>query len=725
MQDEIIKVLDTPFHIRKFCENLERIQPSISDKEIKKEIKEITDEVNRIGKIPPRRWFDDLSPNAQFYAILSVLFNGLDRQTLDEVYSELSSHLRSKGLDVVKDPRGDIGILDILEEIQVQDTNFITFDSSRYKNELLRQIENKNIQLWTLVDILLDWIEKNKAPEHWEFRRALGNAIGHLGLHNRKNFRIILEKYLALHQSSGVVATIGYALEQFCINRPDQHRFVINLLKEWVESGDPNYMWATGVSIWRIYNSLIENMRSKTNLQSDYQMAADQLLDILTLLAKSYDQFSNKAIEKALTDIYDISITVEILKLEIPINIADELEKRLLEWGQNNAKSILHAAWWMISTNSKDIVELIIDWLNNKENQNLQIIGREVGFHLFESFSQPDTQIVSSVYLPLLELVYPLLSISNFSSNTTNNSGLSKKSSHRIVNTVVLALSRWAGDNEDVAERVYECLLYSANRIQGNTSSLFRKFLSDYWLKNQSSEIELMANKLLKRSFSVNGFPLLQLRKQYGIVAFDNSGDYRMHQRITRKALMIFNYYDGSILNMSAHPLGKSIILDCPNSIKDLRRDYSRACLVLPSIESADHLDISKSLFVIFLTFGRVLDLDDIDLETVGSRFIILSKDWGAISEKQDSIIFIDDGFSDFKFGDIDAVVRKLLVDSFIDHDPNTLWDIVEESLSIEKINFNDIASRLSDLAKDLDNWTFDKAAKLGMSREEHLYIFN
>ena len=86
--------------------------------------------------------------------MLVILFDSLDRSTLDDVYVTAVQKLRSEGVKLA-DPR-DIGLTTLLEQIHAHETegHQARFDAPGFEQEARRQIRNHHHLLWSLVDIL-------------------------------------------------------------------------------------------------------------------------------------------------------------------------------------------------------------------------------------------------------------------------------------------------------------------------------------------------------------------------------------------------------------------------------------------------------------------------------------------------------------------------------------------------------------------------------------------
>jgi len=171
---------------------------------------------------------------------------------------------------------------------------------------------------------------------------------------------------------------------------------LINLTKRWAKSGDPDFMWAAGAAIWRIYDGLYRIWKKPKN-QSEIDVrkareAIDNLLDNLTTLVSSVDHFNNQIRLAALAKILEVEEDSVTKELQLKINKKQEilLEQQLSTWVIANINSILHAIRQIMWVSNDDAVCLVKRWLVAENDQNQTLIGTMAGYQLFRDNSSSE-----------------------------------------------------------------------------------------------------------------------------------------------------------------------------------------------------------------------------------------------------------------------------------------------------------------------------------------------
>ena len=92
--DVIKEHFSQPWQVDEYCRRLADLP---SDAAVDR-LSDCAKAVVREGQEPPRPWFNALSENARLYAMLVVLFESVDRSTLDDIYVTAVQKLRSEGV---------------------------------------------------------------------------------------------------------------------------------------------------------------------------------------------------------------------------------------------------------------------------------------------------------------------------------------------------------------------------------------------------------------------------------------------------------------------------------------------------------------------------------------------------------------------------------------------------------------------------------------------------
>lgn len=589
-----------PFHVDRFCSELSRLSPEAGTDDLVS----LAERIGRIEQMPPRPWFERLSSNAKLYALLVVLFDGLERLMLDEIYTLVVQKLRENGVSTLKDPR-QIGLNDMLEIIHAQAdaAHRIRFDNSAFEQEARRQIRNHHHLLWSFINVLVELIEAFKNPEYWEFRRALGAAIGRLGIyHFHKTYSLLDD--LAGHPSGGVVAVAGYALDEVCRTDSGYYTVVTVLLNNWSNSGNPDLMWAATASIWRIYDGL---SKSAAVGHSDEARKAsetlEQVQEILTELARNFNHFNKEARQKALTMAFSKTEKLnELLQTQHQLVMPDEmvttqmaqyLQQQLERWAVDIARSILHAIHWMALSHPQNIVRQIGSWLEAEEGSNLRQLGRLASRRLFFDNSNPEMKFLPERHLPLLDLVASLLS-----------------TDEDTINMVFDTLQVWLQRGESV-DHIHEALLRVANRATLAEATNLHAGLSRRWLDSDSAEAQLLARAIIARLSAMAGLPMDLPGHSYGIIAVDASHKLREMQKTAAYVCReLYERLDTQI-DVYVIRLGRTQKLAGPGqsvTTSNLQADQPQPRLLLPLLET---FDLSRANFVLVLTWGAIIDFDD------------------------------------------------------------------------------------------------------------------
>ena len=684
-QEELVGHFQWPFQVDLFCYALSRLSP---EEGIQK-LLEVAGSAGRIGEDSPYLWFERLPHNAKLYTMLVVLFEGIDRYTLDEIYGVAVRILRDKGVSNLDDPR-EMGLNEILERIQAQETNahLVRFNSSAFERQVRHQIVNHHHLLWSFIELPLALIETFSAPHFWEFRRDLGAAIGRLGIYHIHKLYPMLEA-LARHPSGGVVAVAGYALDEICRAGPEYYTFVTDLLEDWVSSGDPALMWAAGASIWRIYDGLARVAQVKESQEA--QQAAEtlnQVRDILTTLAETCDRFNSKAraeaLEKALVKAQVESTLPEQQFIESDVALL--MQRQLETWAANNVRSILHAVRWIARMNSRGIIELIATWLKAEEGSNLRKLGQMAGRQLFDENSDPEIQLLEERHGPLLYLVGPLLSTDEDTVDTVTRALL-----------VWLQRPGWAG-------RIHSALLHVVNRAEKKEEAgLLRESVSRQWLDSDSMDAQRIGRSLIARSYVIEGVPMEMPGHLYGVIALDASREARMNKVCARAGRRLYERFDPQVDMYVVHMGETQALATSGQSIStiDLQADHDMPRILMPSLEE---LDPSRAYFALALAWGPIIDIDDACAGPWSDRLIVaVAKDQDEWPEELRTVP-VDRLMSKHGLNAIEDTVRERLAQALAALSPEEWWLMLHEYVQVKPPDIEAIVDKLNSWVDQLDN---------------------
>lgn len=564
---------------------------SLGDEATKEQILAVAEGMGKLDARYARHRFQSWSYNHQLYAMLVVLFIDVPRPILDRIYIAAVSDLRDSGVTTLQDPR-QFGMDDLLQNIRVQeDDRRIYFQYAAIEAEVERQIDNHHHLLWSLLKIILGWVDQYRAPEYWQLRKSLGAALGRMGLHHTVELADILDS-LARHSSGGVVAVAGYALDRICRIAPDKHEIIVQILRRWTESGEPDLMWAAGASIWRIYDSLIEMVESD-NLHHAQRgfMTLDTVSEILTSFVRTFKHF-NGAVHYQLWQKAKEEKLSALASVEFVLN-------NLTAWAAANLDAILHAVRQIAWKHPARMVAQIRSWLQAEESDNQHSIGLLAGYQLFETNSRPDVRLSAAQQLPLLGLIQPLLMAEE---------EFAEK--ERTVDMVVQALLHWV-THTDWSEQIQAHLLYLLNRSTSEISDLLCESIARYWLASDQPIAAEIGRALLVRAYAIQGTALDMPGCHTGLILLDAADNARANQEGINIGLAFYHrlapQLDLHLRRMGDRQL--QLAPGQPTALSDLQPYHALPAVMMPPLEASA---LPRLAFILALTWDKVIDACDL-----------------------------------------------------------------------------------------------------------------
>jgi len=451
-----------------------------------------------------REWFERLpNLNYKLYALLVVLFEGLDVTWLDQIYEASVTRMRELGMDGDEqfiDPRR-IGFQAFDNHLRLRRRgNQIDFTDDGYRAEAKRQIENYQRLLWTLVDDFIGTVKvmndnfvstrKRQSKLNRRFRRdqenrllrrrlnsaardmdhmrhlrdVIASALANIGIYHLERMHIILDD-LAHSDAAFVVLTASVMLAQIA-RQGDYYDLVIDVLGEWARSGDYDLMWASAVSISRVYESVARENPTKDvgNLDSQIpdveserrRIAARALLkqlgDLLAELATNYDAYDDDYVQEErhrITELILTQLTEEFAQLiqegvgngDLPgelltvyqsskpeerallaLQVLPDASKRVEQvvdsvyknrhesWCDQVRLSVVNAVAYIALTQPAQMSTLIEGWISRNNSQDpVRQVGHMALNRLFEQTDNLDAVLLEKGAFPLLHLFKTLL----------------------------------------------------------------------------------------------------------------------------------------------------------------------------------------------------------------------------------------------------------------------------------------------------------------------------
>lgn len=568
-ETELIHKLPSRLQIEQFCIQLSHLtiesgsNVEDEDSRVKKMIA-LADRVGNTSQERLRQWFGRLSLNQKLFAMLVVLMPNLGFLSLTEFYVEAVKRLldrKQADTDVVlafHDPREE-GVLEILSSINAVETASlqIQFTSPAYRREVRRQIRSYYPLLWSLVDLILEFVDFFKRAEHWELRRELGRAIGIIGVEHRSRLTELLSR-IAASDYRGVQVVAGYALAEIGKSKR-HHQFVTDLLSGWAKSGQVKLMWTAAASVWRVYGNIAEELPPTESIRNGPVAETEEHFDPLSELAR------------LLTYLARTSADDDVLG------------------------SVIHAIRMVARNHAAHMVDVIQVWLNSDESEQLSLMGRVAAFDLFSENRRLDVPPTRRQHQPLLALVRSLLA-----------------SEREMLELVMSRLLMWMADNEwEVI--IHQSFLDIANRASDLEHSALRNSIVQYWMTSENGAAKEVGQALLVRSYVMQGYPVDLPGHRSILLILDNSRAARKRSQNADLGRWLYhNMLAWSDLTVAQ--LGRTEhLLDTKDSSamswSDPFTQHRTPRLVYPPLEGI--LDGTSTHIAVLVSWGAVADYED------------------------------------------------------------------------------------------------------------------
>ncbi len=577
------RYLTKPAQINRFCFKLGELRGEVTDENLEA----LAREAAYIGQTSVRHSFGELGDNQKLYALLVVLFDGIERAALDDIYRLSVQHLREAGVAALRDER-EIGLDDILEQIRARETETlqIVIEDTGFRTEVLRQVRNHRFLLYTLAMRLLALCEEHCDPEYWELRRAIGRALGRLAAQEKRGLDPIsaVLEVLAGHEHGGVASVAGSILEQVCRDAPQLRSDVLARLHAWIESGDPDLMWAAGAATWRIYEG-IGSGRDTPGQKLAVNWHGRTLDVIAALVRKTQQIFSEGRNER--------------------------LQREVSSWIQQNRRCALHALTRILTASPLSAVGKLEEWLRTKPSEPIRRIANLACREALE-------QSAEEKYVPLpdnrawLRLIVPVLSLDPDEAEAGD--------------ALLAALANWSHWSAAYEDEIYASLLRAAHHLSGEAARSLRSGLIKYWLTSESEAVRRQGRALLRRSHAMEGLPLRSLPPASALIALDASLEAMADPgrvRLARELIKVVACY----AKVTVGHMGGNLISEDPKvgfAEKNLLPSFPRPRLLLPLIEE----DPAEPAVVLVLAPGSILDLEDGQGQSWWPPLLVTSSDW-------------------------------------------------------------------------------------------------
>jgi hypothetical protein len=563
--------LKKPVHIERFCHKLGDLGAEVTDKQLE----DLARDAAYIGQASLRRAFRDLGENQKLYAFLAVLFDGLDREILDDIYALSVRHLRAEGVSTLRDER-EIGLEDILEQIHARESEArqIVIEDPDFRDAALHQIRNHRLLLHSLSNRLLALCEQYRAPEYWEVRRAIGGALGRLAVQEKRGLTPVSQVLdeLAGHEHGGIASIAGFILAQICREAPQLRGEVLARLNEWVKSGHPDRMWTAGAAAWRIYEALGQSPEAAG--ENTASRSHRRVLSVIATLARRAGRFSAAALESA-------------------------SREEVASWFSQNLRCAFFALVRIANTSHFSAAGKIQEWLQGKRADPIRNIAQFACHEVLDQALSGKRGLLPEE-MAWLTLIEPILTLD--------------PDVAQVGDALMAALAHWShwSMGKEESDEIYSYLLKAANRLSGRAAKSFRAGLVRYWLTSDEDRVRRRGRALLRRSHAMEGLPLRNLLPVPGLVALDGSHEARATANASRFFREVLEVA-GCCVEVTAGHLGGCrvpVLQKGGMAEHDLRAPFPRPRLLLPLLQSTTGTPAEPRVVVV-LTWGPILDLVD------------------------------------------------------------------------------------------------------------------
>lgn len=470
--ETLASVLRTPDLINQLCRRIleEQIRDSAG-------IAALADEIGKLAIVDLRAWFDKLSLDAQLFAMMAYLFEGLDYDTLERLYLEAVSKLRREGALWMRDLRR-LCLL-YLQEAMGPDgigDESIEFADAAIRRQIAWQVGNRRLLLSAvLAPVIADAM---RLPIWRDARRraVLGVALGKLGIHDREMFGDSLG-LLAKSRSSlsgdlrnSFAAIPGYAMtEALRRDSAAQGSVVVGTLKRWIKSGHPDFLWTAGAAIWRVYY-VAQTLAGRGGSSGTRPELVDQLRQLLKDMVLAYGDLNNDVLQQ--------------LRKEA----GRAYRSKLYEISREGKKCAAFALERIGRVDVQGMVDLVLDWLANGDKDLGEVALRAARFtleNLARAAKPPSLERNRDILILLQAVIVEAQPVA-------------------YVTRAAFGLGKWLrapGWREALVSALHEL----ADHADRQGRARLREGLSRYWLEGHIPEAREIARSLIARSYAMDG----------------------------------------------------------------------------------------------------------------------------------------------------------------------------------------------------------------------------
>jgi hypothetical protein len=583
-------LLHSPREVEQLCEKITN-NPPLDEADFIK----LVEQSVIAGKVSFRNWFGRLRSNEKLFSMLVYLCPGTEYPFLAEIYERAVRFLRSEGLSWFSDPRR-LGSEDLLKAIEGEEIGgFIDFKERSFKEEVCAQTQNWSHLLWSIITNFVTGIDPDVGWTNPQLRKALGAFMGRLSVHGGMSFDGALNR-LAGHPSRRISVIVGYSLEEAVARHPEtQTGLALRKLSEWIESDEPNSMWAACAAIRKVYAS--------TRILASDPRRAEGALALQDRLLKLLERFVLRcaSIERQLR---------EELKKRPPSSseaekkpkVIEESRRKLRAMAVSNPECAIDAAQRIVSLDPARS-SLLGDWLRQRKERALRNVAKWAIARIFKGLSNPKKRLLESRYAPVLDLIEPMLE--GLGESETNG-----KVIDQVFSTLAVWL-RWPS----WPEAIFKKLLTIANRGSHDVRGKLRAALSRLWMSGGNADRDVVARNIAQavivRSYVMDGVLMDRPSFGRGVFVLDPAiltGDEEKRKRQEEGCRYLLGLLAAQVDASFVHLGSIEPVRVVDEKAVVLMAEHPVPRLLIPAVQAAGTEDLR---LVLLLSGGVIPDLED------------------------------------------------------------------------------------------------------------------
>lgn len=480
--ETLAAILRTPELINQLCRRI--IEEQIRDRT---GIVALAEEIGKLAIIDLRAWFDKLALDAQLFAMMAYLFEGLDLDSLEKLYLEAVAKLHREGAGWMRDSRR-LCLLYLQEALgpDGMGDDSVEFADAAVRRQVAWQVGNRRLLLSSVLSPIIAEAVRLPIWREASRRAVLGVALGKLGIHDHGMFADSLDllarsrSALAGDVRNSFAAIPGYAMtESLRRDSAAQGSVVLGTLERWVDSGHPDLLWTAGAAIWRVYHAA-KTLEGRGGGGGKKPELVDKLRQHLKAMVLAYGQLSNDVLQR--------------LRKEAAAGRSDRKEAarayraRLYEISREGKNCASFAIERIGRVDVQGMVDISLEWILHSDD-NLSEVALRAARRTFQNLARAAQPPSLERYRPILTLLQAVIV---------------EAQPVAFVTRAAFGLAKWLR-SPIWREALVGSLLELSRHANSQGRARLREALSRYWSESQFPEAREIARALISRSYALDG----------------------------------------------------------------------------------------------------------------------------------------------------------------------------------------------------------------------------